>query len=334
MKKRSYIILGVILVVLTLYGVISYFSIYDYDELSSDHYDYKYVDNYYEYQKFIDELEGINGRVTLNQALNEEDFGNGKKYLILGVYLESNEELSGVKFKKNKVYFYYETRLYKYNIGNYIDVYAFNVNKEYNDIKVYYQLLESNNNHIFEPQVKKPMIYIYPEEEMDLEIKLSDPSILTHTYPKYNTSWSVRVDKSGNIYDYNTNRNYYGLYWEAIDNYKLDMSEGFVVKGEDTTKFLEDKLSVLGLNEREINEFIVYWIDDMENNKYNFIRFRTSEEINEMMGLSFSKNPDTLIRVIMDYKALDKPIEVKEQELTSVTRKGLTIVEWGASKHN
>ena len=33
MKKRSYIILGVILVVLTLYGVISYFSIYDYDEL-------------------------------------------------------------------------------------------------------------------------------------------------------------------------------------------------------------------------------------------------------------------------------------------------------------
>ena len=33
----------------------------------------------------------------------------------------------------------------------------------------------------------------------------------------------------------------------------------------------------------------------------------------------------------MDYKALDKPIEVKEQKLTTPERNGFTVVEWGGS---
>ncbi len=36
------------------------------------------------------------------------------------------------------------------------------------------------------------------------------------------------------------------------------MSKGFVVKGKDTTKFLEEKLSYFGLNDKECNEFIIY----------------------------------------------------------------------------
>ena len=67
----------------------------------------------------------------------------------------------------------------------------------------------------------------------------------------------------------------------------------------------------------------------MENNNYNFIRFRTLKEINEYMPLEFSEKPDTLIRVIMDFKPLNKKINVKEQKLEKMQRKGFTIVEWG-----
>ncbi len=175
----------------------------------------------------------------------------------------------------------------------------------------------------------KPIIYIYPKEEMDLSIKFKYDNNLTSTYPKYDNNWNIHVDTSGTIYDYKTNRNYYALYWEGIDNTKEDFSEGFLVKGEDTTKFLEEKLEILGLNAREINEFIVFWLPKMEKNKYNLIRFRTTEEVNEYMPLEISEEPDTLIRVIMDYKALDKKVSVEEQKLEKVERHGYTIVEWG-----
>lgn len=177
--------------------------------------------------------------------------------------------------------------------------------------------------------IDKPMIYIYPTNDIDLKIKLINDDKLTHTYPKYVNEWNVHVTKDSTIFDYKTKRDYYALYWEGIDNSIIDMNEGFVVKGKQTSIFLENKLSYLGLNDREINEFIVYWISKMENNNYNFIRFRTLKEINEYMPLEFSEKPDTLIRVIMDFKPLNKKINVKEQKLEKMQRKGFTIVEWG-----
>ena len=50
------------------------------------------------------------------------------------------------------------------------------------------------------------------------------------------------------------------------------------------------------------------------------------------MPLEFSINPDTLIRVVMDYKPLDKKITVKEQVLEKKERHGFTVVEWGGHK--
>ena len=182
--------------------------------------------------------------------------------------------------------------------------------------------------------LKKPIIYIYPEEKMDLSIKLVNKDIITHSYPKYENQWNINIDTNGNIYDYKTKRKYYALYWEGKENDKVSFNEGFIVKGTNTVKFLEEKLAILGLNEREINEFIVYWVPLMENNKYNIIRFKTNDEINDYMPIEISKKPDTLIRVYMDFKASNKKVNIKEQKLEKKIRKGFTIVEWGGSEIN
>lgn len=175
----------------------------------------------------------------------------------------------------------------------------------------------------------KPIMYIYPEEELDLTITFDKDVNLIHTYPKYENEWNIHVSSNGNIYDYKTDRNYYALYWDEKDYQEENFKDGFVVKGKDISKFFEEKLEILGFNEREVNEFIIYWMPKMEDNEYNLIRFRTTEEINKNMPIHFSVEPDTLIRVIMDYKKLDEYIEVEEQQLTKVERKGFTIVEWG-----
>ena len=102
-------------------------------------------------------------------------------------------------------------------------------------------------------------------------------NLITYSYPKYKNEWRVHATVDGNLYDYETGRNYYALFWEGIDNNIYDMNEGFIVAGKDTVKFLEDKLSILGLNDKEINEFIVYWLPKMEDNKYNTLQEQISK---------------------------------------------------------
>jgi len=178
----------------------------------------------------------------------------------------------------------------------------------------------------------KPIIYIYPEEEQEVSVKVGNSEKLTCTYPKYNDGWNVIAKPNGDLVDISTGRYLYALYWEGIDTNAKIKEEGFVVKGKDSIKFLEEKLEILGLNERESEEFIVYWLPKLEANKYNYIRFETIEEIEEDMLLIINPVPDTMIRIVMNFKGLDKPIKVKEQKLTTPIREGFTIVEWGGTE--
>ena len=192
----------------------------------------------------------------------------------------------------------------------------------------------TNNPHCDPNVAYKPIIYLYPVEETNITVKLGNSNYLTHTYPKYNNSWNVYAYPNGKLIDNNTGRELYGLYWEGNNHIKNIVDEGFVVKGEDTSKFLEEKLNILGLNEREADEFIIYWLPILEDNNYNYIRFETLEEINNYMSLDINPKPDSVIRVLMDYKPLDKKIDIEEQKLSTPTRQGFTVVEWGGSLIN
>lgn len=176
---------------------------------------------------------------------------------------------------------------------------------------------------------EKPIIYLYPEEETQLTVKLGKKEDIRYSYPEYKEGWNVIANPDGTLINIETGRKLYGLYWEGISNEECDLTEGFVVKGEDTIEFLENKLLILGLNEFEAEEFIIYWLPRLQENKYNFIRFASLDEINNIMPLEFSVEPDTIIRVLMEYKPLDEYINVKEQELITPDREGFTVVEWG-----
>lgn len=182
--------------------------------------------------------------------------------------------------------------------------------------------------------IDKPIIYLYPTETTEVSVKLGNPEKLTCSYPKYKEEgWNVIAKPNGDLTDIETGRNLYSLYWEGKnENAKMNMKEGFVVKGEDTIKFLEEKLEILGLNEKEAEEFIIYWLPKLEKNKYNYIRFATKEEINQNMPLEINPKPDTIIRILMEFKGLDKYIEIPEQKLDTPIREGFVAVEWGGTE--
>ena len=183
------------------------------------------------------------------------------------------------------------------------------------------------------PTYEKPIIYLYPEEEMTLTVKLGNPEKITCSYPKYKeTGWNVTAYSDGTLIDNETGRTLYSLYWEGVDTKDIKFDNGFCVKGEDTIKFLEEKLEVLGLTDKEAEEFIVYWLPKLEENKYNVIRFEEKEIIDEKMPLEFSKKPDTVIRVLMEFKPVDEFVDIPEQTLVTPQREGFVAVEWGGTE--
>lgn len=93
---------------------------------------------------------------------------------------------------------------------------------------------------------------------------------------------------------------------------------GFIVEKDNIAEFLEYKLKVLGLNYKEREEFIIYWLPKLRESKYNYIYFEY-KNVNDIYNIEINPKPDTFIRVLMEYKPLNKKINIKEQELTKQT---------------
>lgn len=181
--------------------------------------------------------------------------------------------------------------------------------------------------------VLKPIIYLYPEKETEITVRLGEPENLTSSYPEYTDGWDVVAYPDGTLNNKTTGTKLYSLYWEGIkDCSNLNKTIGFMIKGADSAEFLEDKLEVLGLNYKEKEEFIVYWLPKLESHNYNYIYFATEEEIEREMPLELSVKPDTIIRVRMLFEGLDEYKEVEEQLLIPAPeRNGFTVVEWGGT---
>ena len=169
----------------------------------------------------------------------------------------------------------------------------------------------------------KPVIYLYPEEETEVTVRLDYDGTLTCAYPAYEDGWTVTAAPDGTLRD-EAGQTYSYLYWEGV-------SRGFCVPGADTAAFLEDTLSRLGLTRREANEFIVYWLPRMEANPYNLIAFQAEDYTNHAR-LTVTPEPDSLLRVFMAWKPLEAPADLPAQELPAFKRTGFTVVEWGGAE--
>ncbi len=95
---------------------------------------------------------------------------------------------------------------------------------------------------------------------------------------------------------------------------------------------LHDELTKLGLNDKERDDFITFWLPKLSENEYCLISFDL-EEYTDMTKVSIEPSPDSMIRVYMTYKGLSSPVIIEEpEEITTPKREGFTVVEWGGSE--
>lgn len=183
---------------------------------------------------------------------------------------------------------------------------------------------------------KKPAIYLYPKERQKTQIKLIIKGNLTVSDPEYdiNNGWQVIAYPDGKIINIDDGKEYNYLFWEGIDkDANFDLSNGFIVEGSNTADFLQEKLSFMGLTPKEYNEFIMYWLPRMQNNKYNFIHFATKEEYQNRAILEINPKPDSVLRVFMVFKKIDNTnLKINPQQLPSFNRNGFAVIEWGGTE--
>jgi len=181
----------------------------------------------------------------------------------------------------------------------------------------------------------KPVIYLYPTSKENVSVQLNYGGSITSLYPKFadpiNHIWNVTAYPDGHIINPVDGQDYNYLFWEGSDNQQYDLSTGFVVKGSDTAVFLQGQLAKMGLQPKEYNEFIVYWLPKLQNNPYNLIHFAGTDYTN-FAKLDINPKPDSLLRVFMVYKPLNQAISIPSQSFSAFSRNGFTVVEWGGEE--
>jgi hypothetical protein len=179
----------------------------------------------------------------------------------------------------------------------------------------------------------KPVIYLYPEKTINLKVKVSPNGGISQSEPAYNDGWNVEAHPNGAIFNYADKKSYPSLYWEGRGLNYIQPAEGFVTSRENVEKVLREKLTLLGLNNKEIEDFNTYWLPRLQKYPYYFLTFLPQPEFDKIAPLTVSVKPDTIIRIFMDFKGLNKPIKAVEPKIITPIRKGFVVVEWGGAKH-
>ena len=195
--------------------------------------------------------------------------------------------------------------------------------KARNRVEADFKNMKVSDFELDEDVCYKPVIYLYPESETEISVNLTLNGKFSCTYPEYNNGWKVTASPDGTLKD-KDGQTYNYLYWEGEMYADYDLSKGFCVKGETT-------LEKLGLNRKEANEFIVYWLPLMKDNPYNIIAFQT-DCYTDNAKLDINPAPDTLIRVFMTWKPSDSFVQIPAQKFSNISRIGYTAVEWGGTQ--
>lgn len=185
------------------------------------------------------------------------------------------------------------------------------------------------------PETAKPVIYLYPEQETKVNVKLDFNGKIDSTYPLYlKEGWTVTAKPDGTLTDAG-GRCYRYLFWEGTADVDWKQDSGFLVKAEDAQEFLEKSLTALGLNQLEQNDFITYWLPKLQENEQSFVTF-AAEQYTDAAKLTVTPKPDSVLRVQMlmckvDQSNISRFEKLPQQKLPSFERKGFTLVEWGGT---
>lgn len=193
-----------------------------------------------------------------------------------------------------------------------------------------YTLNNSSSTDYYELQYLEPVvvlapnIYLYPEEETNINVTVSFPEDgkIIESEPEYNNGWSVSVTPDGiidNEYDY--------LFYEALIANYTNIKSGFVFAKDNLESEFRNMLTQYGCNQHEIDDFVEFWVPRLDYADY-FAFY--PQDVEQMITLNIEPQPENLLRILFLIKGFDYKIELEPYQIPNdFNRTGYTAVEWG-----
>ena len=204
------------------------------------------------------------------------------------------------------------------------------------ELEVY--LMQNIKHDGLEQNVKrKPVIYLYSENDMEIDLKLDPLGEFVFTYPEYKDGWNIKLINNQMFVD---QKAYPYLFWEGKSDdiayrFESDVMEGFLVPKKEVISFLEQSLNDLGFNSKEKTDFITYWGPILERKEFALIQFVFDNEYDTEIGkLVMEPAPTSSKRIFIKCSNLDDEnlgFDLIDQQFKKNDRKGLTLIEWGGA---
>ena len=183
-------------------------------------------------------------------------------------------------------------------------------------------------NKDYAPQVEcaKPVVYLYPTKKTDVSVKVG--ARIKKSEPEYGSGWKVTAYPDGKLILGASSYPY--LFWDGLGYGPYpEITQGTVVARDQAKSTIENQLALIGLNQKEIADFEEFWLPKMPSAPYVRLTWLTNQQMNKLAPLEITPQPDSIIRVFLDFKGLDQPAKIAPQTLPHYERQGFTAVEWG-----
>ncbi len=177
---------------------------------------------------------------------------------------------------------------------------------------------------------QSPAVFLYPTKETHLslyfgsKITYSDPAIIGNLI-------QLQVTPDGTITTDGVSRSY--LYYE-YNNSTTKFSQpsaGLIANDSNFEYAIAEIAYKLGLNESETQRLIQDAINAKPLSAYYQISIADEKEVATNLPLGFSVQPDSLARIHLLIKPLEKIVPVDALKIQPIQRNGFTVIELGAT---
>ena len=183
--------------------------------------------------------------------------------------------------------------------------------------------------HEYTGEEAKPVIYLYPLSVQQVSVTVEPIGGIIKSEPPYERGWTVTAHPDGRLFTADGAQHPY-LFWESgLTDVPAPLTEGFCVSRRELGAFFDKNLALLGLARNEIADFKEFWLPKMSGKPYAAVRFVSRAQIDATAPLTVLPRPDSVIRVLIDYRGLEAPAVLRPQKLARAARRGFAVVEWG-----
>ena len=176
----------------------------------------------------------------------------------------------------------------------------------------------------------KPNIYIYTQEETQVNVEFAYPDLLTTTIPEYKNNWNVIAKGDGRLVDtLGNNEEYNYLFYESIAMpHFFQKDTGWLIVSNTREQQYRDILTDYGFNETEIADFIEYWTEKLPQGVDYIMYPQNTETVNYVMPVNVTPEPDSMERIWFTFEEYNGQ-RCGIPTITPIERKDYAVVEWG-----